>query len=252
MICLAASCPALASRTPRFSAVGSTESTPSTNGSVRPEVDLGVVGPAELDHDDRLVRVRFLPGRRHLRAHLERDAGLVAASRRDARVRDRAEERGHDDARIEGVVHAGRGGLGIPDVQRRAVEAAGDRPGRCSGSSRPSPPGHRRPRPRRRTSPAAYRCASAAWAWWNTFDRSDTKNAIRLASVSGGGDAACGQRPHEASSPVVNRVFRFILSPSPAERATRCDGPPRCELLTSGLSSTLCRFSQRAKILSVA
>ena len=89
-------------------------------------VDLGVVRPAELDHDDRLVRMRFLPGRRHLLAHLERHAGFVAARGRDAGVGDRAEERGHDDALVEGFLDAGLGGLGIPDMQRRRVEAAGN------------------------------------------------------------------------------------------------------------------------------
>src|SRR5512136_2258001 len=39
----------------------------------------------------------------------------------------------------------------------------------------------------------AYFCASVAWPWWNTFDRSDTKNAIFFGlSVAGLYSVAAG------------------------------------------------------------
>ena len=88
-------------------------------------LDLDVVGPAQLDHDDGLVGVGRLPLRGHLSAHGEGDASLVAAGDGDATVAERAEEGGHDDALFEGFLDGGLDGLVVPDVEGGGIHALG-------------------------------------------------------------------------------------------------------------------------------
>ena len=79
-------------------------------------LDFGVVRPAQLNHHDRLVWVGGFPLLGHLGAHGERNALLIAAGGGDAGVGQRAEEGGHHNALVEGGLHTGLGGFGVPDV----------------------------------------------------------------------------------------------------------------------------------------
>src|SRR5512143_20346 len=56
----------------------------------------------------------------------------------------------------------------------------------------------------------AYFFASAAWAWWNTLDRSDTKNAIFLTGFAAAAGAAAGAAG--ATTLVPNWVFSHVAA----------------------------------------
>jgi hypothetical protein len=103
-------------------AVGATDSTPCHNGSVRPTSPrCGSASPTAPSRS--ACRDEPLSTARHLNTHGIGDASLVTAGGRNTAVAQRAEERGHDDAFVDGFEHRRLHRFIVPDVQRGCIHA---------------------------------------------------------------------------------------------------------------------------------